>query len=815
MTRNTLSKDLRHGARVLARNRGFAAVALLTLAIGIGASAAIFSFVDAVLLRPLPYASADRIVRVLETRPSGETTPVSTPDFLDWQAASTSLEQLAAQQTGLVTLAGAEPVPLRVARVTANFFDVFGVKAALGRTFVAGEDRPGNEHVVILSHALWQSQFGGDLSIVDRAIVLDGAPFVVVGVLGADSGFDRGAAQLWHPLVLQPAAQTRSYRWLSSTFGLLAPGTSLEQARSQLTAIGARLADAYPDTNKGWGVAVDSYADAIVGANLKTALWVLLAAVGGLLLICCANLANLVLARAVARDTEVAVRASLGATRGRIVQQFLCENLVLAAGGSLLGLALAWGAIEAFRRLLPPGTLPSEAVVRLDWRVVAFAAAMSVVTAGLFGLAPIARAVGADALRAGRRSVTPNRRSRRWLDGVVVAEVTVSVVLLSSAALLIRSFVGLTGLDTGFDAQNVLTMRLPVPGFPPGSRYSSPDEFKAYVRQIQGAVEAVPGVRAVALTNALPLGDCCMNGLSLAVEGRTTGDPANRGGGYYKVVTPSYFRTLGLRLARGRFLDDGDNSAGRRVAVINERVAARYFAGGDPIGKRLLTPEILPGRTDRGPDVAWEIVGVVHDEKITSLADDDSAVLYVSYEQGPAYFMSLAVSGLTDAASLEPAVRRALHTVSAEQAVLDVRTLERIESASVGSNRFQTALLGAFSLVALVLASVGIFGVLAHSVVRRSRELGIRAALGASRADLLKRVLRQGVTLTAAGIGLGLIAAYAAAPLLSPLLYRTNPHDGVLLAAVSAVFLAVGICASAAPAYRAARMDPNVVLRGE
>ncbi|HET8698529.1 MAG TPA: ABC transporter permease, partial [Gammaproteobacteria bacterium] len=431
---------------MLARNRGFAAMALVTLAIGIGAATAMFGFVDAVLLRPLPYTTADRIVRVLETRPSGETAWVSTPDFLDWQAQSTSFAELAAQQTGVVTLAGTEPVPLRVLRVTANFFDVFGVKAALGRTFVPGEDRPGNDRVVVLSHALWQTQFGADPAILNRAIVLDSAPFVVVGVLGPDSGLERGAAQLWHPLALQPATQTRGYRWLSSTFGLLAPGVSPELGRAELAAIGARLASDYPDTNRGWGVAVAAYADAIVGANLKTALLVLLAAVGGLLLICCANVASLVLARAVARDTEVAVRMSLGATPGRIAWQLLCENLVLAAAGSLLGLALAWAAIEAFRRLIPPGTLPSEAVVGLDWRVAAFAAAAAVITAVLFGLAPIARTARTGALRGGRRGASADRRARRWLDVVVVAEVTVSMVLLSSAALLVRSFVGLTAV---------------------------------------------------------------------------------------------------------------------------------------------------------------------------------------------------------------------------------------------------------------------------------------------------------------------------------------------------------------------------------
>lgn len=815
---DAILKDIRHGLSVVTRNPGFSLLTVAMLAIGIGASTAIFSFVDAVLLRPLPYESADRIVRVLETRPSGETSWISTPNYLDWRSASTVFEELAVQQQGLATLTGTDqPIPLRVTRVSANYFEVFGVTPALGRTFVEGEDTPGHEAVVVLSHRLWQEQYGGDPDIVGRTIRLDDAPYTVVGVLAAKDAFNRTGTQIWHPLALDAGA-SREYRWLNSAFGLLRPGVSIDQARAEMGAIATRLATDYPDTNRGWGAAIDRYADAIVGTGLRTSLLALMAAVGGLLLICCANLANLVLARAVARSREVAIRTALGATSTRIARQFLTENLILALLGTLLGTGVAWVGIRWFSRLAVPGTFPSETIIGLDARVLAFTIVISGMTSLTFAFAPIDRTWSSNVvgnMGEASRGVTVGRRTRRLLDRLVVAEIAISVLLMACSALLIRNFFGLVAVDTGFDGRDALTMRLPAPGFPPGSRYASPEEFKGYLRQIVASVRAIPGVRDVAITSALPLTDCCLYQLDLRVDGAPARDRADRSGGVFKVVTPSYFTALQLELRNGRLLNDRDTSDARRVVVVNERLAERYFPGQNPVGRRLFNSAIIPGKTERGPEIDWEIVGVVRNEKITALDDDTSAVVYASYEQGPVYFTNLIVTSNLATASLEQDVRRTLHELDPGQAVLDVRTMQQIETASVGSDRFRTVLLSVFSTVALSLAAAGIFGLLSYSVAQRRREMAIRGALGASRADLLRLVLRKGMGLAITGLVLGLVAAYALSPLLAPLLYRVDAHDPYLLAGTCSLFLVIAGCACAAPAFHAANIPPVGALRGE
>ena len=814
-----LWQDLRLGIRVLLRNRLSSAAAVATLAIGIGCSAAIFSFVDAVLLKPLPYEEADRIVRILETRPAGGTSGISTLDYLDWQRGNKVFDELAVQQQGTVTLTGgAEPIPLRVLRVSASYFDVFGARAALGRTFVEGEDTPGKERVVVLSHALWQSRFGGAADVAGATIELDGTAYTVVGVLPAQSAFSRSAVEIWQPLAFQPMNLTRDYRWLNAAFARLAPGVSLEQARAQMTAIGAQIAADNPDSNRGWGVAVDRYADSIVGPRLRTSLLALAGAVGGLLLICCANLASLALARAVARTGEVAVRAALGAGRLRLVRQFLLENLTLAIVGGVLGTGLALAAIAWLQTLLPIGTLPSEAQVSLDLRALAFALGLTLATAVVLGVAPALRATRTDlasSIREGARHTSTGSSRRRWLDALIVGEIALATLLLSGSSVLARSFIGLICVDTGFEASNVLTMTLPVQGFPPGSRYASPEEFKAHLRQVQASIAGLPGVRDAALTNALPLTDCCLYGLNMQIENRPVADRANRGGGLFKVVTPSYFTTLGLTLRRGRFLDERDAAGAVPAIVINERLAAQYFPDEDPIGRHIANPAIVPGKTERGADISWEVVGVVGNEKISALNDDTSAVVYATYEQSPVYFTNLVVRGNLDAAALEKSVRAALFEIDRNQGIRDVRTLEQIKSTSVGGDRFQTLLATFFSSVALLLAAIGIYGVLSYSVAQRAHELGVRAALGASAAKLLRLVLAHGVGLTLLGLTLGLGAAFAALPLLRSIIYHVDARDPGLLAGVAAILVAVAVAACVGPARRAAGVDPMTVLRSE
>ena len=812
---DTIWQDARYGCRVLRRNPGFSAVALSILAIGIASATTIFSFVDAVLLKPLPYENADRIVRILERRPDGATSWISTRAYLDWRSDNTVFEQMAVQQQGLVTMTGpTDAVPLRVGRVTARYFDVFGVRPVLGRTFAEGEDAPGKEHVVVLSHALWQGQFGADPRIVGTTILLDNQPNVVIGVMPADSAFDRGAAQLWQPLAFRPLNMTWEYRWLNVSFARLKPGVSLEQARAQMDAIGKRIASENPNSNRGWGVAVERYADSIVGPQLRTSLLALTAAVFGLLLICCPNLASLVLVRAVTRKTEVAVRAALGASQRRLIQQLFIEHALLTAAGSVLGIALAYGGIAWLTRTVPPDSLPSEASVGLDARVVAFALTVSALTGILFGLMPALRASAPDLAGAmGKRGATGGVRQRRVLDALVVGEVAVAFILLCGSALLLRSLVGLINVDTGFVASNVLTMRLPVPGFPPGSGYASPEEFKSYLRSIETSIDSIPGVEDTALTNALPLTNCCLYTLNLQIANRPAVDRASRGGGFFKVVTPTYFSALGLTLRRGRFLDQRDRGGAVPAIVVNERLANRYFPGEDPVGQHVLNPQIVPGRTERGPDVSWEIVGVVANEKISALNDDDSAVVYASYEQSPVYFANLIVRAAREPNGLERTIRKALFDLNPGQAVLDVRTLDGLKTASAASTLVQAEMMSTFSGVAVALAAIGIYGVLAYSVALRRREIGIRAALGASSSRLLRAVLGRGLLVTSVGLVIGVAGAILLAPLLGSVLYNVQPRDPFLMALATTILAFVALVASAIPARRAAKVDPAVVLQ--
>ncbi len=501
-------QDLRYAIRTLAKASGFTAVALLTLGFCIGANTAIYSFLDGALLKPLPYPDANRIVRVLERPPGGRWNGISTLNFLDWQRDNSVFDFMAAQSGGSLTLTGqGEPELLRCARVSAHYFDIFGIKAVIGRTFLEGEDQPGRDHVVVLSHALWQSRFGGNHSILNRTILLDNQPYMVIGILPPGSAFDRAYNQLWRPLAFEPSNMTRNFHWMAA-FARLKKGVSLEQAQRNMDVIGARIAAEYPDSNKGWGVAVDRFSDVIIGPQLRTSLYLLLAATGMVLLIGCANLANLALARGIARDREVSIRASLGATRWRLIRQFLTENVLLSILGGALGIALGFAMMKYLKTLVPPYSLPREADITMDARVLLFALGLSILTGLLFGLAPALQATTPDlanSMKEGGRGATTGSARGRVRDALVVVEVSLAFVLLVSSGLMIRSFVRTMGVDTGFDSSNVLTMDLPMSD----RQYPDPAQANAYLKEVQAAVAAVPGVRETALTCAPPLEGAC------------------------------------------------------------------------------------------------------------------------------------------------------------------------------------------------------------------------------------------------------------------------------------------------------------------
>jgi putative ABC transport system permease protein len=806
-----LAQDLRYGARTLLKTPGFTAIAALTLALGIGANSAIFSFVDGVLLKPLPYRDADRIMRVLEKPPGGGRNGISTNTFLDWQHENTVFESLAASTGGSMTLSGIEePTLVRGGRVSASYFDVFQVKPALGRTFAPDEDQPGKEHVVVLSHRLWVSQFGSDPGLVGRSLILDGEPFTVIGVMPEASAFDRDYSQMWRPLAFKPSERTRDYHWMGA-LGRLKPGVTIEQARAQMDAIGERISRDYPDSNKSWGVTIDPYADTVVNTQLRSSLHVLLGAVGMLLLIGCANLANLTLTRGTAREREVALRAALGAGRGRLVRQFLTENVLLAAIGGGLGLLLGYGMMAGLKRALPPFMLPSDVGVTMDGRVLAFTLALSVVTGVIFGLAPALQATKPDlasAMKEGGRGATGDAGRRRLRGALVVIEVALAFVLLVGSGLLLRSFYRMLSVETGFDSTNVITMSLPMTA----DQFSSPEQLTGYLRQLTARVDTLPGVRESAMTSALPMRGWS-DGMPFLVSGRDVVDRANRRAAGFKSIDAAYFHTLGMKLLKGRGFTDRDAKGAPPVMVINQTMATRHFEGENPIGQHILVQEIVPGRPVLGDEIPWEVVGVVADEKTSGLAGGPQAGMYVPMEQSPSTLANLVVRAQVDPATLQRAIGQAIHDVNRNQSIADMLTLEQIKDQSAANNRLRTMLLAMFAGLAVLLSALGIYGVLSYTVAQRTHEIGIRAALGATSGTLLRLVLGGGMKLALAGLVLGLAGSLALTQVLSSLLFGVSARDPLTMIGAAVILAVVAFLACYVPARRAAKLDPLSALR--
>jgi len=808
-----LVQDLRYAVRTLRGSPGFTAVAILTLALGIGANTAIFSFVDGVLLKPLPYPEPDRIVRVLEKPPRGERNGISTLNFLDWQKDNAVFDYMAAASGGGATLGGVtEPVQLRGGRVSARYFDIYGIKAALGRTFLPGEDLLGKNKVVILSNALWVSQFGSDPNIVNKTILLDNESHMVIGVLPAGGAFDRAFNQIWRPLAFEQSNMTRNFHWLTS-FAKLKSGVSLQQAKANMDAIGKRIEHDFPDSNKGWGVVVERYADTLIAPDLRSALLVLLVATGMVLLIGCANLANLALVRGISREREVAVRASLGARRWQLIRQFLTETVLLSICGGVFGIGIGYGTLKWLQSQVPPFSFAREVNVTMDLRVLLFAMAIAVLTGVLFGLAPAMQVTSpnlASTMKDGGRGASTGGSRRRLRDVLVVAEVSLAFILLVGSGLMMRTFFGLMNAQSGFDATNTVTVGMPIPL----QRFPDPQQLNAYLREIRAAVEAVPGVMETALSCAPPMQGTCY-GMPMQVAGRPMADVANRDGGFYKIVSPSYFTAMRLKLIKGRALSDRDTNGATPALVINDRLAKRFFPSEDPIGQHILIQEIVPGKTALGNDLSWEVVGVVASEKIGGPRDEQSAGVYVSNEQSPAYGMTLIVRAKLDPLTLPKAITAAIHSVGKDQALGDFRTVDQIREQALVGDRLQTVLLGIFASVALLLAVLGIYGVISYSVEQRTHELGIRAALGASKQSLLRLVLVHGLALTGIGLAIGLAGSLAVTRQMKSLLFGIGAQDPTTMIVVAVILAFVAITACYVPSRRATKADPMVALRYE
>jgi putative ABC transport system permease protein len=802
---DSLRQDVSYASRRLWQSPGFTLVATLTLALGIGATSAIFSIVNAVLLRPLPFPEAFRLVEVAQVW-KGKPAVYSPQNFLDVEAQAKSFERLAAIDTSGVTLTGSGAATrLEGAEVSAGFFDVLRERPVLGRGFVAGENEPGTK-VVVLGHKLWLDRFGGDAGLVGKTVQIDREPRTVVGVAPPGFSYPEGA-EVWLPMTYDERFRTNSRgAWYLTVVGRLAPGASVASAREEVKTIAARLEKEYPDANEGVGGTVRSLHEATVG-DTRRALLVLLGAVGLVLLVACVNVANLLLARISGRDGELALRAALGAGRGRIVRQLFTESLLLALAGGVAGILLAGVLVDALLALQPQG-VPRLAEVRIDRGVLAFAALLSLVTSMVFGALPairISRRAEAQSLRQGSRGILSGGRPG-LRGGLVVGQIALAMVLLAGSGLLIRSFSLLRRVDPGFDASSALTFRLSLPD----SAYADDARRNSFYDALEGRLRALPGVRAVGAVSGLPLtGNTFV--ISFTVDGRPEPPPAQQPSLHVAIATAGYLRAMGIELVRGRGFGAGDDLRAPQVVLLSETAVRRHFADEDPIGKHIRLG--LGGHGDR--KAGGEVVGVVRDVKRYSLARESPPEIYVPYAQFPLQSMAVVLRSDVPPRSLATAAEAAVHELDAELPVARVATLEEIVARSISEPRFYVVLLGAFAATALFLAALGLFGVMAYAVAQRTRELAVRMALGARQQELRWMVLRDALVLGSIGLTLGLGGALLVSRTLESLLFSVSPGDPATLAAVALLLLVTTLLAGYLPARRATRIDPVVALRAD
>jgi putative ABC transport system permease protein len=802
---NSWLNDLRFGARTLLKSPGFTVVVVVTLALAVGANTAIFSVVNAVLLRSLPYPDPERLVVLTEKTRGGGRVGVAYLNYLDFRERARSFTEVAGYRDALLNLTGVDrPVRLQGREVSWNFFRMLGAQPELGRAFVADDEKKGAALTVILGHATWQAQFGGDPAVIGKTISLDGQSYTVVGVMPADFEFFR-RDDLFVPLgsSLLRGDEGRGNHSDMQVLARLKDGVSFGQASAEMDAVAAQLEREYPDTNSGEGAMtfrlLDRYA-----SDVRGTLWVLLAAVGFVLLIACVNVANLLLVRAAGRQREVALRLALGAGRWRIVRQLLTESLLLAALSCLVGLALGVWMTEGLVRLAPEG-VPRLGQTRLDTTVLLFTSGVSLVTGLLFGLLPAWHSARQDlhtTLKEGGRAASGGARERTR-KGLLVAEVALSLVLLAGAGLMLRTFYELRHVDPGFASENLLTMRvnLPTTGYDVA-------RLRAFYKECPARVGALPGVRAAALTQSLPIDGSRWNSVFIAADKPVP--PRDRLlSAAFTPVSTDFFRTLGIHLLKGRTFTDADAADRPTVAVINETLAARLWPGEDPVGKRLKQgwPE------DQTP---WrEVVGVVADVKLNGVDRDVPLQIYLPLEQRPSYTLALAVSTSGDPLSMAATVEQTVHTIDKDLPVSGVRSMDQLMGGAIARQRLTLVLLLGFALLALLLAAVGIYGVISYAVSQRTREFGIRVALGAQDRDVLRLVIGQGLRLTLAGVALGLFCALGLTRLMEALLFGVRPTDLLTFAVITSLLVGVALLACYLPARRAAKVDPGVALRYE
>ena len=801
----TIYQDLRYSVRMMIKSRAFTAIAVLALALGIGANSAIFSVVNSVLLRPLPFDEPDRLLMVWETNiKRGQSgTPASVANFVDWQNQNTVFEHISAfDSSSFIMTGGAEPERIPGVRVSATLFPLLRVSPFLGRSFTAEDDKAGASPVVIVSYNFWKQRLGSDTNLEGKSLVLEGKIHQVVGVMPKGFQFYNLESELWTPFAFTADDMSSRGAHYINVVARLNPGVTKEQAQEDMGRIANLLADQYPDTNSGRGINLVGLHEQLVG-DVRPALLILLATVGFVLLIACANVANLLLARAASRHKEVAIRMALGANRSRLIRQLLTESILLALIGGGIGLLLALWGVDLLTALAPDN-LQSVKGVGMDSHVLGFTLVVSLMTGIMFGLVPALQASKPDlneALKEGGRTSADSRRNF-FRTLLVVFEVSLSLVVLICAGLMVMSFSRLLQVSPGFNPDNVLTMGLSLPD----TKYKEPEQWSAFTRQVLDRVNVLPGIQSAGAITNLPFGD----GNMMLTFRRTDGPPmlpSEQHATIFHANTPGYFQTMGIPLMKGRDFTEHDAENAPPVLIINETMARLHFADEDPVGKTMIV--------GYGNPVPRQIIGIVGDVKHTGLAKDQRAETYSPCAQTPFPFITLVVRSTSDTAGLLAAIRREVQAIDKDQALASVRTMRERISNSVAQPRFYTLLLSLFAVVALLLAAVGVYGVMSYSVTQRTREIGIRMALGADRTNIVKLVIRQGMAPAVIGVAIGLVAAFGLTRLMTSLLFAVSATDPVTFASISLLLTTVALLACYIPARRATKVDPMVALRYE
>ena len=802
-------RDLLYGLRLLWKNPGFTSVAVLALALGIGANTAIFSVVYATLLAPLPYRQPDRIV-VVWSKIGGNRNVSSAGDFLEWKRASTAFESMAAwtgNQMSLTT--SGQPELVQAEPCTPGFLAVLGQPLLLGRDFVPSEGEMGKEFEVILTYKLWKNRFGGDPNILGQQIRLDGLQYTVVGVLAAGAT-DRVQSELYVPLAFRPAQINHDYHWLL-VMARLKPGVTVAQANADMDSVTRHIAEVYPKSNQGWSATVEPLQNDFLDRDTRRALWMLLGAVGFVLLIACANVANLLLARGTVRQKEVAVRASLGATRSQLFSQFLTESLALAAIGGALGVGLAWALLQIIVALMPPFILPSEADLRLNVPVLLFTLGATMFAGVLFGCAPALQAarlnLNETLKEGGRTGISVGRHRLRHT--FVLAEFSLALTLLAAAGLAVHSFWNLTHVEMGFRTDHILTFGLPLPF----ERLKTTEQLTSFYRRLVEGVQALPGITAVSVSTGMPVRGTSF-GMPFNIVGKEVADRSQRPGAGFNMVTPGYFSTFGIRITRGRAFTEADAAGSMPVAIVNATFVKRYFPNADPLTQRISVEQLVPGVTKLGPPIDWQIVGVYEDIR-NGGPKRDFPEIDVPFAQSPWPTVSMAVRTVGNPDNMSKSIAAVIHSVDSDLPMAEVKSMDQVLAQSLGGDRFGAVLFASFALIALCLAAFGIYGVMSFAVAQRTHEIGLRMALGAGQGDVLGLILKEGVILGVIGLCIGFAGSYGIGRLMRGMWYGIGSLDPVAFSAVAAILMLSALLACYVPARRATQVDPLAALRQE